>query len=356
RSRLVVRIVLALLILIAVYSQRRSLLSATDRLGRLSPAWLALAVAAEILSFVAAAELQHHLLVGTGARVDRLSLLALTYAGTAMSFTLPAGPAVSGRYMYRTLVRRGSSGGAAAWVLAATAVLSLVSLVLLGLVGAQIRGLGVVCSAIGAGVGVSILVIAAGLVWALVWSSRHQRRVEMLALSVAGWWSTPRRIMGHWLGRPDRAAYTELGGRIQLAVGDDEPRDALGAARLGAALALAGANWLADLAALAVAFAALGLAVPWQGLLLAYAVTQLVTTIPLLPGSIGLAEGSMAAALVCSGVHPTEAVAGVLVYRLVSFWLVLPTGWLAWTFLRRHGGRLDEATDCLSVRSAVTAD
>jgi uncharacterized protein (TIRG00374 family) len=125
---------------------------------------------------------------------------------------------------------------------------------------------------------------------------------------------------------------------------------------LGAALALAGANWLADLAALAVAFAALGLAVPWQGLLLAYAVTQLVTTIPLLPGSIGLAEGSMAAALVCSGVHPTEAVAGVLVYRLVSFWLVLPTGWLAWTFLRRHGGRLDEATDCLSVRSAVTAD
>ncbi|MDQ1391505.1 MAG: putative heme transporter [Acidimicrobiaceae bacterium] len=202
RSRLVVRIVLALLILIAVDSQRRSLLSATDRLGRLSPAWLALAVAAEILSFVAAAELQHHLLVGTGARVDRLSLLALTYAGTAMSFTLPAGPAVSGRYMYRTLVRRGSSGGAAAWVLAATAVLSLVSLVLLGLVGAQIRGLGVVCSAIGAGVGASILVIAAGLVWALVWSSRHQRRVEMLASSVAGWWSTPRRIMGHWLGRP----------------------------------------------------------------------------------------------------------------------------------------------------------
>jgi hypothetical protein len=98
------------------------------------------------------------------------------------------------------------------------------------------------------------------------------------------------------------------------------------------------------MAALAVAFAAVGVSVPWHGLLLAYAVTQLVTIVPLLPGSIGLAEGSMAAALVCSGVHPTEAVAGVLAYRLVSFWLVLPMGWLAWTFLRHRGSGFEEAT------------
>ena len=74
---------------------------------------------------------------------------------------------------------------------------------------------------------------------------------------------------------------------------------------------------------------------PWQGLLLAYAATQVATSIPLLPGSIGVAEGSMAAALVCAGVHPTAAVAGVLVYRFVSFWLILPVGWLAWRCLRR---------------------
>jgi hypothetical protein len=102
---------------------------------------------------------------------------------------------------------------------------------------------------------------------------------------------------------------------------------------------MACANWLADIAALALAFVALGLEVPWQGLLLAYAITQLVTSVPIIPGSIGVAEGSMAAALVCSGVHPTSALAGVLVYRLVSFWLVLPTGWLAWMSLRRREAR-----------------
>jgi hypothetical protein len=104
-------------------------------------------------------------------------------------------------------------------------------------------------------------------------------------------------------------------------------------------LALAAANWAADILALATAFVALGIAVPWRGLLLAYAITQLATSVPLLPGSLGVAEGSMATALVCSGVRPAAALAGVLVYRLVSFWLVLPAGWLAWTWLRRAEAR-----------------
>jgi uncharacterized membrane protein YbhN (UPF0104 family) len=54
----------------------------------------------------------------------------------------------------------------------------------------------------------------------------------------------------------------------------------------------------------------------------------------------------MAAALVCSGVHPTAAVAGVLVYRLVSFWLVLPAGWLAWTRLKAQASREPALAAC----------
>ena len=128
-----------------------------------------------------------------------------------------------------------------------------------------------------------------------------------------------------------------LAGLIENAADQDD--HALGLARVAVALGLATANWAADILALAIAFVALGLDVPWQGLLLAYAITQLATSVPLLPGSLGVAEGSMAAALVCSGVHPTAALAGVLVYRLVSFWLVLPAGWLAWTWLRRGEAR-----------------
>ncbi|MDQ1426659.1 MAG: hypothetical protein QOK39_135, partial [Acidimicrobiaceae bacterium] len=48
-----------------------------------------------------------------------------------------------------------------------------------------------------------------------------------------------------------------------------------------------------------------------------------------------------------------EALAGVLVYRVVSFWLVLPTGWLAWMFLRHRETRLEEAQAFPCVRRAA---
>jgi hypothetical protein len=61
-------------------SQRGSLLSATARLGRISTVWLALALGAETVSFLAAAELQHHLLAGV-----------LVYRLVSIWLVLPAG-------------------------------------------------------------------------------------------------------------------------------------------------------------------------------------------------------------------------------------------------------------------------
>jgi hypothetical protein len=98
---------------------------------------------------------------------------------------------------------------------------------------------------------------------------------------------------------------------------------------------LAEVNWLADIAALALALAAVGAGVPWGGLVLAYAVSQAASSIPLLPGSIGVAEGSLALALVAAGIRPADAVAGVLTYRLITFWVLLPVGWALWARLRR---------------------
>jgi uncharacterized protein (TIRG00374 family) len=94
-------------------------------------------------------------------------------------------------------------------------------------------------------------------------------------------------------------------------------------------------NWLADLGALGLAFLSLGVAIPWRGLLLAYAVGQVAASLPLLPGSIGVAEAAMALALVAVGTRPAAAVAVVLVYRLISFWLPLPVGLWFWASNRR---------------------
>ena len=337
-ARRLLHIVVVLPVVTAVLvSQRSSLLSAADRIGGLSPAWLLLALGAETVSFLAAAELQHHLLASTGTRVDRRSLIALSYAGTAISATLPAGPAVSSRYTYRALLRRGTTSGTAAWVLATTAAFSIVALALLGLVGAQLRGLGVLCSAVGGIVGVAVVAGAALALAVISWASRHREHFERRVASMGVKWNALVRTVAQRVGRRVQPVSRErsMAGSFRSEGATCSDEEALGPVRLGVALGLASANWVADVTALAVAFVALGLEVPWQGLLLAYALTQLATSIPLLPGSIGVAEGSMAAALVCAGVHPTAAIAGVLVYRLVSFWLVLPAGWLAWTCLKR---------------------
>jgi putative heme transporter len=83
---------------IALSAQWRTFVTALGRFGQLRPAWLATAFAAEVASVILAAELQHQLLRSAGVRVGRGFLVALTYAGAAVSRSLPAGAAVSVGY------------------------------------------------------------------------------------------------------------------------------------------------------------------------------------------------------------------------------------------------------------------
>ncbi len=105
------------------------------------------------------------------------------------------------------------------------------------------------------------------------------------------------------------------------------------------ACALAAANWVTDWIALGATFLALGLHVPWSGLLWAYVATQVAGSVPVL-GCVGLAEGTMTVALACVGVPAASAIAVVLIYRLLTFSITLPTGWLA----SRHLIRAERST------------
>lgn len=77
-------------------------------------------------------------------------------------------------------------------------------------------------------------------------------------------------------------------------------------------------------------FPAVGATVPWKGLLLAYGAGQLAAALPITPGGLGAVEGSITIALVVFGGAQTGTVDAVLMYRIVSFWLVLAVGWTLW--------------------------
>jgi uncharacterized protein (TIRG00374 family) len=105
----------------------------------------------------------------------------------------------------------------------------------------------------------------------------------------------------------------------------------LGSFRLGVPVAtgaglLALANWLLDIVCLALALQAVGAPVPWQGLVLAWAAGALASSARLTPGGIGVVETALASALVASGLPASQAVPAVLVYRLVSLWLLVAIG------------------------------
>jgi uncharacterized protein (TIRG00374 family) len=105
------------------------------------------------------------------------------------------------------------------------------------------------------------------------------------------------------------------------------------------ALLFAAGNWLFDLGALLAALAAVGARPRASLVLLAYVVAALLAMIPITPGGVGFVEVGLTATLQLAGITPARAVLATLTYRLVSYWLPIPTGLGALLlFRRRYGG------------------
>jgi uncharacterized membrane protein YbhN (UPF0104 family) len=305
---------------IVVLTQRRTLLAALGLYGQLRPGWLAAAFAAEVGSFVLAAELQHELLRAARVRLGRAYLLAVTYAGAAVSRTIPGGAAVSVGYTYRRLLRRGVGAGVARWTLVASGIVSLSTLAVIGIVAAQLRGIGVVCSAAGALAAAAVIAGVVCTIALLAWGGRNASRFERIGDALSRRVDRALRVFAPSVrSTPATTVSPSIDVRLW---------DWLRACGLSAA------NWLADVLAIGMTFLAVGIGAPWSKLLWAYVVIQLIAAVPIL-GCIGLAEGSMTLALVSIGVRPTPALAVVLVYRLLTFWLTIPLGWFASRYVAR---------------------
>jgi uncharacterized protein (TIRG00374 family) len=102
------------------------------------------------------------------------------------------------------------------------------------------------------------------------------------------------------------------------------------------ALLAAVGRWGFDYLALVCVLAALGLEPEPALVLLAYSATALLGMIPLTPGGLGFVEAGLAGLLVLAGVGAGDAAVATLAYRLISFWLPLPAGAVAYWLGRRR--------------------
>jgi uncharacterized membrane protein YbhN (UPF0104 family) len=321
-------------VVIAVGALRGVLPHPADVVSALSTAsagWLVPAAVAEALSMTMFAWQQRRLLGAFGVTMSLLRAEALTYAGSALSTSMPAGAVVSAGFTYRQYRFRGASHGIAAGVIVLSGVLSAAGLSILyaGWIGAvTVAGPALAHP----GAAVAVIATVGGGTWAWVHHRSHRRPPRAPA--------DPANRPAYRRSLIRLAARWPWAGRIGRSVAD--AADLAGTVRRrdwAAALALAVANWVGDLACLVAVGHAFGLTQSIVQVAGAYLAVQIIRQIPITPGGIGLIEASLLVALVAAGAPQGAAAAVVLVYRVLSCWLIVPTGLVAWVVLRSTGPR-----------------
>ena len=247
-------------------------------------------------------------------------------AGLASSCVLPGGSATGSVVQASVLVRAGNAAGRVAAALGSVGLLTtgmLLALPILTVPAVIIRPpparqlqLGLVVS----------LVVAVVLV--------------LLGLALLHWDSLVH-LVGRVVGRAIHlvrrdVSVTDVADRVLA------QRDQVAAAfagRWGRALAAAAGNRMLDYAALVAAVYAVGGRARPSMVLLAYVLSQALALVPITPGGLGFVEAGLTSILVLAGVDADQAVIATLLYRLVSFWLPIPLGALAWAGWRFTAGQ-----------------
>ena len=324
-TQIVVGVVAVGVGMVVVWGHRDELRGARSLLEQLHVPWVVMAAAAELASMVAFAALQKSLLRGGGTDVGLPTLTAISFAGNAITNSLPGGPAWGSVFAYRQFRRNGASRALAGWVLIAVSGVSGATLAALAFGGIELAGNEGPASGLRV-VAICVLVVAVAVV-ALM---RRPGALARLAERVVS-------VLQRRFGRP-RGSPAEIVEASRTRLRAVQPDTSDWAAAVGFSML----NWIADCACLCASFLAVGADVPWRGLLLAYGAAQLAANLPITPGGLGIVEGSLALALVAYGGGEDATVAAIVLYRIISFWSLLPIGWLAWAGLEAVGRRRRE--------------
>jgi uncharacterized protein (TIRG00374 family) len=246
-------------------------------------------------------------------------------AGSAVGKIVPGGAATATAFMVEMLRRARVAVGQAASALAASTALQVATRLALPVLAlpAIVAGTPVDHSlAISAYLGLAVLILlVVGSALAFVFD-----RPLALAGRALEW------VLNGTVRR--RRKVTEL--PRQLLAQRDLVRATIGLHWRAAILSAVGSTAF-DFGALLCALRAVGAEPRPSLVLLAYAGAAVLALIPLTPGGLGFVEAGLVGTLTLAGVAAHDAVLATLTYRLVSYWLPIPVGGVAYVaFSRRY--------------------
>lgn len=289
-----------------------------DRLAQLNPLWILLAVGLEVASLACYTVLTR-VTLPPEPRLSLFTIFRIQMSTKAVGNLVPGGSAAGGTLGYSLFTTAGVAPTAAGFTLAtvglgSAVVLNLILWVAL-LISIPLNGFrtAYVTAAI---VGVLLLAFAAGLVYLLI---EGTDRAEKVLRAIA------RRVP---YAEEDTAArfVHQTADRIQDLAQQPE------LVRRG--VLWAAANWLLDAACLWVLLQAFGETMNPINLIVAYGVINVVASIPITPGGLGVVETALPALLITFGAPFQEATFAVLAWRLIQFWMPIPVGGLSYASLK----------------------
>ena len=297
-----------------------ALTSAVSHLSAPRPGWLIAALAAEVIAMATYGRMQQFLLRSAGLRVPAYRNVAVAYAAHSLNETLPGGPAFSTRFNYQQMRRFGATPAVAAWCIALSGILSTAALAVVTAVGA------LAASRHPQWYGLAGLTAALGLV---VVGVRLLTRRPDLVFPPARWLLA--RI-NRWRRRPAEDGFDQVRGFLGQ----------LGAARLSAGhgaavVTFAILNWALDAVCLWMCLRAVtDQPIGANQVLLAFCAGMAAGTITIVPGGLGIIDSALILGLVGGGISAPTAIAGVVLYRIISFGFIIGAGWISWFLIRRR--------------------
>lgn len=295
-------------------------LASWPRLTTLDPWWLTLAIAAQAAHFVCTFALQRLAL-----RTRKwFPVITSQLAGNAVTLIVPGGAAVGAAVQFRMLAVSGSDTGDAVGALASYSLFGLGGLLALPVFALPVMLLaapahqGLLNAALIGAAGFVVFAALGAVVLAYDEPLRWAGRVIQSAANLV-------------LRKRKRPPLTGLG--ESLLAQRNEIRELLGQ-QWWQALLLSAGRLAFDYLCLLAALRAAGSHPRPSLILVAYAVAGVVGMIPVTPGGLGLVEASLYGLLVLAQVDSSQALLATLGYRLVSYWVPLFAGPIAYMLFR----------------------
>lgn len=274
-------------------------------------AWVVAGIGLEVAALIAYAKLTQAVLPKGTLSISKIFRIDL--ASLAVSHVIPAGTAGGTGVSMRLFIANGVAATDAGFAIAiqgigSAVVLNLILWVSL-IISIPLRGFNPLY-AIAAGLGVIVFGVFFTL---LILFTRGESRITRYI-----------DIASHKFHFLRKETLVGILTKITLRIRDLEANPQL----LRKAIVFASMNWLLDAASLWVFMAAFDYQVSPDALLVSYGLANVLAALPITPGGLGIVEGVLTSTLVGFGSPRAVAILGVIGYRLINFWLPIPTGGL----------------------------